>query len=81
MTSPITPKDAQSWLDARDSDRRMDRQEAAALMEVMAEDMARTLAAMRVEHDHGVVDWEQVDGRYETRHRVRLVSEWRDAGQ
>ena len=38
-----------------------------------------TLAAMRVEHDHGVVDWEQVNGRYETHHRVRLVSEWRDA--
>ena len=38
-----------------------------------------TLANMRVEHDHGVVDWEQVDGRYETRHRVRLVSDWRDA--
>ena len=38
-----------------------------------------TLAAMRVEHDHGVVDWEQVDGRYETHHRVRLVGEWRDA--
>ena len=37
-----------------------------------------TLAAMRVEHDHGVVDWETVEGRYETHHRVRLVSEWRD---
>ena len=43
-----------------------------------AERALRTLAAMRVEHDHGVVGWEQVDGRYETRHRVRLVSEWRD---
>ena len=38
-----------------------------------------TLANMRVEHDHGVVDWEQVDGRYEKFHRVRLVGEWRDA--
>lgn len=38
-----------------------------------------TLAAMRVEHDHGVVDWEQVDGRYEVYHRVRLVGEWQDA--
>ena len=38
-----------------------------------------TLAAMRVEHDHGVVDWETVEGRYEKFHRVRLVSEWRDA--
>ena len=38
-----------------------------------------TLANMRVEHDHGVVDWETVEGRYEKFHRVRLVSEWRDA--
>ena len=38
-----------------------------------------TIAVMRVEHDHGVVDWETVEGRYETRHRVRLVGEWKDA--
>lgn len=44
-----------------------------------AERALATLAAMRVEHDHGVVDWETVEGRYETHHRVRLVSEWRDA--
>ena len=37
-----------------------------------------TLANMRVEHDHGPVPWEQVDGRYEVYHRVRLVGEWRD---
>ena len=36
-----------------------------------------TLAAMRVEHDHGVVDWEEVDGRYEVYHHTRLVGEWR----
>lgn len=44
-----------------------------------AERALATLAAMRVEHDHGVVDWETVDGRYEVYHRVRLVSDWRDA--
>ena len=45
----------------------------------LADRALATLASMRVEHDHGVVDWETVEGRYETRHRVRLVSEWRDA--
>ena len=43
----------------------------------LADRALATLAAMRVEHDHGVVDWEEVDGRYEVYHHTRLVGEWR----
>lgn len=39
-----------------------------------------TVAAMRTEEAYSLVDWEEIDGRYEARRRVRHVTEWRDAG-
>ena len=66
----MTPNEAQ---DAR---AHLDLFEGAELFG-LADRALATLAAMRVEHDHGVVDWEEVDGRYEVYHHTRLVGEWR----
>lgn len=64
--------------EARDVRVELHHRPAVELFELAYRALA-TLAAMRVEHDHGVMDWETVDGRYEVYHRTRLVSDWRDA--
>ena len=64
----MTPDEAREHLEASDYP------DAQAVLDWALE----TIAAMTIEEDWRVVPFEEVDGRYETRHRVRLVSEWRD---
>ena len=68
---PMTPDEA------RDVRVELHHRTVVELFEIAYRALA-TLANMRVEHDHGVMDWETVDGRYEVYHRTRLVGEWQD---